>query len=213
VEVLASRREERFRVRARGLSPDRVHAVVLVDAFGNEAVAGWMVPGWDGRAALDLTSRSWDALPGRAVSVEELAGIPLEVRGDAGEVVLHGRVPSLRARGSRTATAREEDGTTGVRARARLRGSARSGRRVAEVAVAGLPGEGEALLLVAEGGGGLIPCGRAAARPGGSCRFLFDSRRGDPLPGGADDLFDLAGRAWEVRVAGKPVLEGYFPGF
>lgn len=213
VRVRSSRRREEFAVEVAGVEPGRTLEVFVLDRVGTEVPAGTALADYRGRASLRLRSGGWDALPAGAASLQVLEGAPLVLRDGAGRAVLRGRVPSVRGMGTRWAAARAEDGETGVGARIRLLGSAAAGRRMARVDLSGLPAGTAADLLVGDADGVLRPAGRVVAGVEGGCRFLFDSRRGDPLPGRADELADLAGREFEIRIDGDTVLAADFPAF
>lgn len=209
IAVRASRRAEELLLVAEGLPGGRAVEFLVEGDSGGEYPAGRVVARLDGRAALLLRSGGWDALPAGTPSVADLAGRPVAVRDEGGLLLLRGRVPPLPSgAGVRRTRSFAADGETGVSARATLFASAPAGRRTARVDLRGLPPGAGVTLLVSDAGGRLREAGGAVASEAGTARFLFDSRRGDPLPGGAEDVADLAGRAFAIRVAGDTVLEG-----
>ena len=212
VAIRLSRNLEEFRVEV----DDGVHGgildVFLIDRDGTAFLAGSVLTDYRGAGELRLRSGSLTLLSGGGSSVEALAGAAVEVRAGAA-VVLCGRIPSLEGRGSRAAASRARDEATGAGARVRMAGSVAAGRRCVRVDLTGLPSGGEATLLVEDGAGVLVPEGTVVAGEEGTGGFRFDSRRGEPLPGGASDIPDLSGRAYQVRIDGEPAIDGLFPLF
>lgn len=203
---------ETLRVRAEGIAPGRQVQVYAMDAA---RIWRWVVAGIaDDRGRAEILvfrgiPEGWDV-----ISFTAMAQWPIEVRNDAGAPILAGRIPAIgREARNRAAKATCRDDETGVRAVATLLKSGQAGRRRAILDVRGVAPGSAVELLVEDGTGALVPAGSVAAGGDGSADLRFDSRRGDPLPGGAGDLAALAGRPFEVRIGGDTVLEGAFPAF
>ena len=203
---------ETLRVRVEGIAAGGQVEAFAADVAGTYRPFGSAVADERGRAEV-IRYRGipdgWDVVPFAAA-----AQWPLEVRNAAGAPILVGRIPAVgREARNRAAHASWRDGETGVRLEATLLKHGRAGRRQARVDVSGLePGTG-LRLLVEDASGEMAPEGEASVLADGTACLRFDSRRGDPLPGGVGDLTALAGRRIEVIVAGDTVLHGVFPAF
>ncbi len=190
-----------LRIRLEGLEPWQPVEAFEEDSFGVSVQRASTSAARDGRVGLVIPSGI-------------VAGHRVEIRTVAGRAILRGRVPAPgREARDRLARAASRDDETGIRAVATLRKSGGDGHREARVDLRNLAPGTEAVVLVENGTGTMVPAGGVTTLEDGSARLRFDSRRGDPLPGGAEALSALAGRRFEVRIGADTVLEGAFPAF
>ncbi|MBI4601000.1 MAG: hypothetical protein HY721_03480 [Planctomycetes bacterium] len=82
-------------VKVRGLAPNVVYAVCVIDGTGAVEPIGKITTTGDGNGALEIDTHDGGALPFGASGIGELAGLALQVKAEDGTVLLEGRIPSL----------------------------------------------------------------------------------------------------------------------
>jgi hypothetical protein len=213
--------EEEFEVTVAHLDPGASYGVFLDGGTGTLVSIGTIGIEGDGEGDIEFSSDEGGGLPLGAGSLLDLAGRVLEVRDGSGAVVLFGTVPSFGPAvdfapiGLVASLTRPSLAATGV-ARGRLgtRHFPSSGRDQIDVRARRLTGAPPHEFEVHLPGEGWTSCG-ALSGSGGQQQagdLHVDTGNGDPLPGGASCLADLAGLAVRVRNgSGTTILVGTIP--
>ncbi|HKB14783.1 MAG TPA: hypothetical protein VKF62_01900 [Planctomycetota bacterium] len=213
--------EEEFEVEVAHLDPGASFGVFLDDGAGTLVSIGTIGTEGDGEGELEFESDEGGGLPLGAGSLQELAARPLEVRDATGAVVLFGNVPSFGPSASFApvallASLTRPSLTAPGTAKGRLdtRHFPSSGRERIHVRGRQLGGVAPHEFDVHLPGQGWTSCGTLSGSGGNSDDgdLDVDTANGDPLPGGATCLADLAGLGVRVRDgSGGTVLVGTIP--